>query len=120
MKSLLILATLLSSPFLFAETYVCQVQRSNQTITFKKLKDLPVNPRLNIDTKAEYVMELQTGELPFPSVSVKGVATTADVHFTFKSADGKYQAFMYLDDAEGTLNHNRKKYNFSDCQFFKN
>jgi hypothetical protein len=120
MRSKLLMFALFIGPMAFAETYVCQMQKTNQSVSFKKLQNLPVSARSQVDTKAKYLLQLQTGELAFPSVSVEGIAITADVHFSFKSQDGKYQAYMYLDDGEGTLVYSNKKYAFSDCQYFKN
>ncbi len=118
MRSKLLIAVLFLSPMAFADTYVCQIQNSNQSVTFKKLKELPVSPRAQIDTKAQYLLQLQTGELASPSLSVEGIVTTSGVHFKFVSNDGKYKAYMYMDDAEGTLHYNRKEYAFSDCIYF--
>ena len=112
------LLTFFCSSFAFADTYVCQIEKLNQTILLKKIQDLPVNRQSAIESRARYLMQIQTTELPAPSVSIQGITTTADVMFRFRSDDGRYKVFMYMDDAAGTLEFNRKKYQFSGWRYF--
>ncbi len=101
-----------------ADTYVCDVADLNQTLLLKKIKDVPLNGQPDLDMKAEYEMQLQTTELPFPSVKVKGYASSYDVQFDFVSDDGKYKVMMFMDDAAGTLTIGKKEHEFSNCRFF--
>lgn len=113
------LITFFCSTFAFAGTYVCQLEKTNQTILLKKIQDLPLSqPSATVESKSRYLMQLQTTELPFPSVNVQGITTTADVMFRFRSDDGRFKVFMYMDDGTGTVHFNRKKYEFSNCRYF--
>ncbi len=118
MKIVFAVCIFLMSPLAFAASILCQMENTDQTLLLQKIRDLPIPARSNLDSRAEYSLQLQTTELPAPAVNVKGIATSADVQFNFKSADGQYFVSMYMDDAAGTLKINRKEYTFSDCKFF--
>lgn len=119
MKLFFLLLSISFSSIAFADTYVCKIAGTDDTLTLIKIRDLPVGPRGNFDSKAEYRLQKQTSELAFPSLNIVGVAKTSDVHFFFTSKDKKYEVRMYLDDAEGTFYAGDKESFLSDCIFFK-
>lgn len=120
MKSLIFSAVLaITSVSAQASTsnYLCKLDdSSDQTLLLRKVKDLRVSSRESLDYKAIYNLQLQTSELPFPSVSIEGTAKIADVQFWFTSKDKSISVSMYMDDLNGTITIHGKETSFSDCR----
>lgn len=120
MKTALLALSLLLTPAAFAadNNYLCQIEGSDQTLLLRKIRDLP-NQDPEIDQRAFYELQLQTTELPFPSLKVEGIAEIADVHLIFNSSDEKYSAHIYMDDGEGLFVDNGKNLRLDSCRPLK-
>ncbi len=117
MKFVLVLAVLLSFPSAFADNYVCVIEGTDDTLTLIKGKELVAND--GEDYRAEYNVQIQTTELPFPHTSLMGIAVTADVHFYFESLNKSVSVSLYLDDGNGSATINGEEKVLENCQLIQ-
>jgi|GEM_PF-3295805 len=100
-----------------AETYVCDIIETNQTITFGKVKLLPTTP--DWDQTAQFKLSIQTTELPFPDHVEQGIANEADVYFTYDSLSSDISFAMYLDENEAVkFKFKGIGLSFKDCRYY--
>ena len=117
MKLILVLITL-ASLSVNAETYVCDVIETNQTITFGLVESLPTQP--DWDSTGRFKLSLQTTELPFPDYVEEGIANEADVWFTYDSLNSDISFGMYLDDNDPVkFKFKGIQLSFNNCRWYE-
>ena len=117
MKSLLLIILLASNLSAFAETYICEVEGTDQTISFGLKKELPALD--GWDTRGIYKLSIHTTELAFADHEEEGIVNTGDVYFSYESKTTGLKFSMYLDENESVdFTLKGKKYSFSDCQYY--
>lgn len=124
-KSLLSLIILMAQTPVLAETYICQVHGTDQTITFGSVSELPTACETDEDGEfcwdrtSRFKLSLQTTELPFPDYVEYGTAFESDVYFRYISETSDMTFEMYLDENEPTeFTLNGKELVFSDCKYY--
>lgn len=125
MKEVLLLALLVSFG-IQAETYVCEIENTDQTLTFGFVSDLPevcegvgTEDEFCWDKAAQFKLSIQTTELPFPSHVEYGMALEDDVYFQYTSNSSDIKFNMYLDENESVeFTLNGKKLSFSNCRYY--
>lgn len=104
------------APHAFADNYLCDLEGTDETMVFVKIKDLPIKNDEQVDYKSEYRIEFQMTELAFPSLVLTGIATESDVHFNFTSYDETVFANIFLDDANGSVTRKGQDYSLANCK----
>lgn len=108
---------LLITGSLYAETYVCDVLNSDETVTFGFVKELRNIP--GWDSVSQFKLSIQTTELPFPSHVEYGTVKQGDVWFRYISESSEINFGMYLDENEEvSFTLKGKEYTFSNCNYY--
>lgn len=117
MKKTIIATALIFSSLTFAETYVCEVKNTDETVTFGFVKELKNED--GWDRVSQFKLSLQTTELPFPNHVEYGTVKEGDVWFTYASETTDIEFGMYMDENEEvSFTLKGKEYVFSNCNYY--